>query len=317
MTHPVRRLVWSALVTVVLVAGFVGVRDRLRAGGYELTATFDDVGDLVTRHSVQMADVRIGEIAAIELTDDFRAEVTLRIDGDTRVPRGTEALLRTTSLLGEKFVELRLPPGGIGDGPFLEDGDVVRRTSTAPEFESVVETGVELLGAVEGGDLATIVDVGAQGFGGRRKELRSLVEDVSTLSATFAERSRQLVRIVDGLDSATAKLAAGTGDLEQLLDNLAETTTVLAENRDRLVDALAQLSRLARSQNDIIAAHVGEIENQIRQVDDIVAVLAGEQRKVDGLLRWLEQFVLTIPDVIPRDFTNVYGRAILAGSAAD
>ena len=45
----------------------------------ELTAVFTDVGDLVAGHSVQVADVRVGSITGIELTDDYQAKVTMRI----------------------------------------------------------------------------------------------------------------------------------------------------------------------------------------------------------------------------------------------
>ena len=42
-------------------------------GSVELTMEFDDVGDLVTQHSVQVADVRVGSVTKIELTDENRA----------------------------------------------------------------------------------------------------------------------------------------------------------------------------------------------------------------------------------------------------
>ena len=51
-------------------------------GSREITAMFDDVGDLVTGHSVQVADVRIGSVTDIELTDDYRARVTMSIKDD-------------------------------------------------------------------------------------------------------------------------------------------------------------------------------------------------------------------------------------------
>jgi phospholipid/cholesterol/gamma-HCH transport system substrate-binding protein len=48
-------------------------------GGMKLVATFDDVGDLQPRHSVQMADVRVGQISSIKLTDDYKARVTMSV----------------------------------------------------------------------------------------------------------------------------------------------------------------------------------------------------------------------------------------------
>ncbi len=107
---------------------------RSRAGSRarcELTATFDDVGDLVTGHSVQVADVRVGSITGIELTDDYQALVTMRIKDDLDLPDNSVAVLRTTSLLGEKFIELRPPVDDEGrpipaDGASSTDDDVLR-----------------------------------------------------------------------------------------------------------------------------------------------------------------------------------------------
>ena len=76
-------------------------------GSYTVTATFDDVGDLQKSGSVQVADVRVGKISGISLTPDFRAKVTMSLTKSAHVPKNSKALVRTTSLLGEKFIELR------------------------------------------------------------------------------------------------------------------------------------------------------------------------------------------------------------------
>ncbi|MGH9274916.1 MAG: MlaD family protein, partial [Acidimicrobiales bacterium] len=64
-------------------------------GPVQVTAIFDDVGDLVSGHSVQVADVRVGSITGIELTSDYRAKVTMRIKDGLELPANSEAVLRT------------------------------------------------------------------------------------------------------------------------------------------------------------------------------------------------------------------------------
>ena len=101
---------------------------------------------------MQVADVRVGPITGIELTDDFHALVTMRCKDDLELPDDSVAVLRQTSLLGEKFIELR---------PRRADDDATRRraatasssTATsitcaiqAPELEFVAEQAVQLLG---------------------------------------------------------------------------------------------------------------------------------------------------------------------------
>src|SRR5947208_15788439 len=77
-----------------------------KTGPLTITATFDDVGDLVENHAVQVADVRVGSVTKIELTSDFKAQVTMSID-DVHLPADAVADLRQTSLLGERLIELR------------------------------------------------------------------------------------------------------------------------------------------------------------------------------------------------------------------
>ena len=269
-------------------------------------ATFDDVGDLQARHSVQIADVRVGQIRKIVLTDDFRAEVTMSLSPKHRIPRRSQALLRTTSLLGEKFIELR-PEGEPDRGPFLVDGDVIDKTGEAPELEFVAQEAVEVLGSVVSTDVASLIETGALAFGGRREELSSLISDLSTISATFASRTAEINRIIDGLDSTSVTLAGGSDQIAGLLTNLAEATTVLSQNRERAIVALDKLTDLARVQGGFLDRYRADIDRQIKQVDAIVGVAVGSTGELSTLIDWLNRFTLGTPKVIQGDFTQVYG----------
>ena len=284
------------------------------SGDREISATFDDVGDLVVGHSVQVADVRIGSITDIELTEDYRAEVTMAIKDDIFVPEESQALLRTTSLLGEKFIELRpLDEENPMAGTNIADGAVIERTAEAPELEFVTEQAVQLLGSVVATDVATLVETGAVGFGGRGDDLRGLIEDFSTVAATLADQTDELVRIIDALDGATATLADGSGDIAELLGNLARTTELLADNRDEAIEAIRQMTRLAKVQNEtVFEPHLQAVHTQIRQLDAILAEVDRDQRQLSDLVFWLSQFAVKIPLGIPEDFAQVYGLQVVS-----
>ena len=306
MTRSTRtRLV--VLVVASLLASACTLPGTIR-GSRELTAVFEDVGDLVVGHSVQVADVRIGSVVGIELTDDYQAEITMSIKDDVFVPLESRALLRTTSLLGEKFIELR--PFDEDDpmaGTDVADGDVIAETATAPELEFVTEQAVQILGAVVSSDVATLVETGAVGFGGRAEELTSLVEDLSVVSGTLADQTDELVRIIDALDRSSTTLAGASGDLDSLLVNLAETATVLADNRDEAIEGIRQLTRLAKVQNDnVFEPYLAQVDTQIKQVDAILAEVDRNQTQVAELLRWVAQFADKLPRAVPDDFAQVF-----------
>lgn len=290
-----------AIVVTAIVAGL----PACSSGTYSVTAVFDDIGDLQSRGSVQMADVKIGRVGRIRLTDDYKALVTLDLDTSVPVPRSVTALLRQTSLLGERFVELR-PVEDAPTTPRLRAGDRITETGEAPELEFVAGEAISVLGAVTAGDVEVLVRTGAEGFGGRGEELGSLLRDLGTFSHTLAERTAEIERIIDGFGSAAEQLAPAAADLGALLDNLATTTRVLADNRAQAVDALDQLSRVAAVQNDVLVRYRSDIERQIGQVDALVAAAAESQAEVASLVDWLARFTTNVPRAVPNDFTQVY-----------
>jgi phospholipid/cholesterol/gamma-HCH transport system substrate-binding protein len=287
-----------------------------KTGPFTLTATFRDVGDLVVNHAVQVADVRIGSVTKIELTPDFTAKVTMSID-DPHLEDDAVAELRQTSLLGEKFIQLRAcdPSGTHSDqgckpaaGPLKSRGEIpLERTKEAPELEFVADQAIQLLGGVAANDLATVIQTGSVGFANRGPELRGLIDDLSTVSAGLASQTTNIQTIIDGLDRATSTLAADSSGLDQLLLNLSNTTTVLASNRQQLVDTLKALTRLAQAENELIFnPYVQQVDLQIKQVDAILGRVAAGRQEVATLIEWINRFVYKVPVGIPNEFAQVY-----------
>ena len=296
----------GALLVVIVMGTLLAA---CGGGTYSVTATFDDVGDLQKSGGVQVADVRVGKISSIKLTPDFRAKVSMAIDKSVHIPKNSEALVRTTSLLGEKFIELR-PLGSPTQTPYMSNGDVVTQTQQAPELEFVADSAIELLGAVNSSDVASIIQTGAQAFGGRGPELSRLISDLSTISGTLASRTQQLTSILDNLDRGAQTLAGGSDDLKTLLTNLATTSQVLADNRQKAVDAIGQLSRLASVQNEVLDKYHQNLDTQIKQIDAILSVAATQTQQLGTVVDFLNQFVYALPKAIPDEFTQVYMWAV-------
>src|SRR3954447_21346229 len=131
-----RRLATCAIVLALAAAG-CSLPGRTE-GPVKLTAVFDDVGDPVGNHSGQVGHARVGSLDKIELTPAFKAKVTMSVRKDVHLPIDAVAELRTTSLLGEKFIALRAcdeSRGDTGCAPGqreLKSGDQVMRTKAAP-----------------------------------------------------------------------------------------------------------------------------------------------------------------------------------------
>ena len=281
-------------------------------GPVKLTATFSDVGDLVSGHSVQVADVRVGSITKIQLTKDFKARVTMRIKDGLHLPADSVAILRTTSLLGEKFIELR-PPSPTSTAQqvqpqkVLANGDTVAHTRAAPELEFVAEEAVNVLGAVTANDLANLVQTGGVGFAGRAVELGQLIDSLTGVSHTLAGQTSNIVSIIDGLDKATSTVAGSDDQLDALLVNLSKTTQVLSDNRQLTLQTLRDITRLAKAQNtEVFEPYKAKVEAQVKQLDAVLALVAQRRGELATLADWLVQFVQKTPKGVPGDFAQIY-----------
>ena len=258
----------------------------------ELTATFDDVGDLVTQAQVRAGDVPVGTVTDIELDDDFRATVTMQVDDDTGLPADVEAALSRTSLLGERYIDLR-PQGEAGaldDGQHLDDTRIVR------EFEDLVRSGDHVLALVASDQLGAAVETGARAFGGRGSLIGQFVADVESFVGQYDEGSDELLRLIDTLADLAEGLAGDAEANAEALAVLERASTVLEEEDDRLVDALDDLNDLADVGEQLLAEHRDEIDDAVRRLRIVLAQLTRIEGAMSGLLTWLPRHNVHVPN---------------------
>jgi len=101
-----------------------------KAKPYEIKVPFNEATQLAQQSDVRISGVSVGKVQNIEESPDGQqALATIDIeDKYAPIPKGTRAILRTKTLLGETYVELT--PGN-ADGPQLHDGDKLARANVA------------------------------------------------------------------------------------------------------------------------------------------------------------------------------------------
>jgi phospholipid/cholesterol/gamma-HCH transport system substrate-binding protein len=101
---------------------------------YRLYAMFDDVSGLKVNDAVQIAGVKVGKVAAITLSQkNERARVTLQIDKDVMVDDEAIASIKTSGIIGDKYVSISL-----GGGEPLKDGGVITHTESSFVLEDAI-----------------------------------------------------------------------------------------------------------------------------------------------------------------------------------
>lgn len=261
------------LMAVLVLSGcsqFNGIYDLPLPGGadlgdhpYTVKARFKDVLDLVPQSGVKVNEVPVGRVEDIQLAPDgWTAEVTMQVNGDIQLPANALAMLRQSSLLGEKYVELSAPPAAEAKGT-LADGAVIplTRTNRNTDIEEVLGALSMLLngGGVE--QLQNITQELNAALEGNEQDLRNTLSNVDTLVSTLDESKSDITRAIDGVNQLAATLAAEKDQLAGAIDSLGPGLQVLSDQRTQLVTMLQSLDSLSdvavntvnASQADIVA----------------------------------------------------------------
>jgi phospholipid/cholesterol/gamma-HCH transport system substrate-binding protein len=127
-------------------------------GGHEIVATFDEIGGLKSRARVVVGGVKVGQVKAIVLADDFRARVTLDVDQRLKLPADTSASILTSGVLGDQYIALE--PGA--DETNLAAGDEIQFTQSAVVLERLIGKLIQNLGS---GDKSGNGDGNGEGSG--------------------------------------------------------------------------------------------------------------------------------------------------------
>jgi phospholipid/cholesterol/gamma-HCH transport system substrate-binding protein len=102
---------------------------------YLVEARFANSGGLHPGSSVLVAGVPIGRVDAVKMdTTDYSAIATLRISTQLRLPTDSMASIKTSGLIGNKYVALS--PGA--DEVFLAPGERIILTESAVDLESLI-----------------------------------------------------------------------------------------------------------------------------------------------------------------------------------
>lgn len=269
-----RRLLLSMAAAALALSGcssqFTGIYDIPLPGGadlgdhpYTVKAHFKDVLDLVPQSGVKVNEVPVGRVEDIQLAPDgWTAEVTMRVNGDVQLPANALAMLRQSSLLGEKYIELSSPPPGEASGKLANDAVIpIARTNRNTDIEEVLGALSMLLngGGVE--QLQNITQELNAALSGNEPDLKATLANVDTLVSTLDDSKSEITRAIDGVNQLAGTLATEKDQLAGAIDSLGPGLEVLNDQRSQLVTMLQSLDSLSTvavntvnaSQEDIVA----------------------------------------------------------------
>ena len=189
---------------------------------YNLTVRFNDASGLLKGTDVLLAGARIGKVAGAPrlVREGSGIAVPLKIYDHIKIPEGTKFTVGSSGLLGDRFVNVTMPPGQ--PKSYLPPNAYV---------SGARETGIDDI-TREGGALITDV----------RGTVQKLNQE--TLSS---ENMQNLKASMEHLNQATTALAESSKKLDGVIEQAGSTMTSAKEAADNLQNAINDTRKILRT----------------------------------------------------------------------
>jgi phospholipid/cholesterol/gamma-HCH transport system substrate-binding protein len=270
-------LLWMTVV--------VGKFDFGKPEGYRVVALFDSVAGLDAKAAVRMAGVQIGTVESVTL-EDGRAKLLLRIDPQVRVPRGSNAAVKTMGLLGDKYVDL-VPPSrtGVPGEPgrersgMYQNGDRIESTSSPSDADKLITQ----LSAIAD-DVKQVTAALRNVFGSKRGErsMDDILHDLRETTANIREFSYALQS--DGSEMVMR--------LNELARNLND---VVNDNKDNLKVSLENIKEATKSA-EVALSSIQNVTDRIDRGEGTLGKLVNE----DGMYNNIDSAAKGLSDYVSR-----------------
>lgn len=261
-----------------------------------VSARFADANGLLSGSEVEVAGRQVGQVTGIG-SQGNQALVTMRVRHDLAPIRsGTQASIRYSTLLAEKYVELRPSKSG---APLGDRAIPSARTVTPVDFDQflstldpktrqLVDTLIQQTAGGVAGRQATINDLLDQLHGlsfegytflqtvdSHRADVAATIANLALVSTRLAQSQDQLAGFIGSLNDVTATLASRDQQLNQVIQELDPVMTdfngTLAGNTKNFHDTLTTLDPLLTALNGTLGSTVPQLHQ------NLAAVISGYQ----------------------------------------
>jgi phospholipid/cholesterol/gamma-HCH transport system substrate-binding protein len=213
---------------------------------YPITVRFTDASGLLKGSDVLLAGAKIGKVAGGPrmVREGNGVEVPLKIYDYIKIPEGAKITVGSSGLLGDRFVNVTMPPGQ--PKKFITPKSYIVGSRA---------TGIDDL-TREGGELVTDLRTAVQNINttvtrlneealssGTMQNWKTSIEHLNATTASLSESSKKLEGVVDKADSAMTSIRKDADDMQG----------VIAEAR-KTVQSATQVFREATHGNGLLAA---------------------------------------------------------------
>src|SRR4051794_6151886 len=254
-----RRILGIVLTLCVSAAALLLATAASDGGGtpYRVRAIFNNAFSVIPGEDVKIAGVKVGKIESLDVTDDQKAAVVLRIDepgfGDFR--KDATCTIRPQSLIGEKFVECtptQTRPSGAQLPPLLSEDPDHKGQYLLPSTQTRRPVDIDLLNNIlrlpYRQRLSIILNELGTGLAGRGQDLNEVIRNANpALKETdkvlklLANQNKVLRQLATDSDTVLAPLARERNHVAGFIDSAGKVAQATAEERGAFEENLKRL----------------------------------------------------------------------------
>jgi virulence factor Mce-like protein len=244
-----------ALLFVLVAGGVVLTLLLVSSGGsgYRVDAIFDTSKGISSGYLVKVAGVRVGTVAAVQLTPELKARLTLQIDhGMAPFRADASCQILPEGLISENYVQCDpgSSPRPLADGPTGVPTIPVARTAEPVSLQDVLD----IFSIPVTDRLQALINELGIGVAGRGRDLNAILRradpSLSSSRRVLAILGRQRHQVADAItqtDGVLERLASRGGDVRSFVDRTRALTQTVADHADPLRTAVADLPPMLAS----------------------------------------------------------------------
>lgn len=280
MTRHLRRGAPLRLVPVLVLLGTV-----LALGATALLPTRGE-HDVVLAHAsglragdqVRVAGIDVGKVESVRL-EGTTAVATVRTGQNVEWTEDTQAAVKLSSLLGERYLELRP-----GVGPRLDGPLPMRNTEPAYTLDQIFVDGQDELGGLDLEAIGEAIDVLSTDLGEPSEQAGAALEGVTALSRLVSSRDEQLGRLLGTTREVTDLIRGQQKELLTLVEDADLVMQMIHQRRAVIRQLLADTRVLVAEVSELVDRNQRHVRPLLLQMKNLLAVLEEHKSDLDETL---------------------------------
>ncbi|MGE0220811.1 MCE family protein [Mycolicibacterium sp.] len=289
---------WLAFLLVLFVCG--GVALSVAAFNQSFTSTVPvtltaDRSGLVMEPAakVKMRGVQVGRVATIAGGTEATS-LRLEIDPDQieNIPANVEARIESTSLFGQKYVDLIYPENPSPQR--LSAGAVLRSKNVTVEVNTLFQNVVELVKQIDPYKLNAVLSALSEGLRGRGEEIGQSITDTNEVLLALNSRTDTMREDFRALADFGDTYGAAAQDLLDTVAAVSTTSTTVTTQAAQLDQLLVGVAGMSRSGIDLLGPNKDNFVQAVTLLEpttsllmkynpSLTCLLVGAQKTNEGL----------------------------------